>query len=80
MASQRPSQSYDEKTLVALEQALRDVWEVLKAHHPSHDWDFLAQGRDGVRTMARRTSIAKAQPAVAAGNIRAAILFSRGRM
>ena len=25
--------------LLALEQALRDVWEVLKAHDPYGDWD-----------------------------------------
>ena len=39
MASQYLSQSYSERTLLALEQALRDVWQVLKAHDPYHDWD-----------------------------------------
>jgi hypothetical protein len=48
MASQRPSQSYDEKTVVALEQALRDVWQVLKAHHPSHDWDRDSEFQQGL--------------------------------
>ena len=43
MASQYLSQSYSERTLLALEQALRDVWQVLKAHDPYHDW-----GRDSV--------------------------------
>jgi len=48
MASRRPSQSYDEKTVVALEQALRDVWQVLKAHHPSHDWDRDSEFQQGL--------------------------------
>ena len=48
MASQRPSQSYDEKTVVALEQALRDVWQVLKARHPSHDWDRDSEFHQGL--------------------------------
>jgi hypothetical protein len=39
MASQQPPKSHDETTLVALEQALRDVCQVLKAHDPYHDWD-----------------------------------------
>ena len=39
MASQHLSQSYSEKTLLALEQALRDVWQVFEAHDPYHDWD-----------------------------------------
>jgi hypothetical protein len=30
--------SYDDMTLHALEQALRDVWQVLKAHDPCGDW------------------------------------------
>ena len=38
MPSQHP-QSYDDETLQALEQALRDVWQVLKAHDPCGDWD-----------------------------------------
>jgi hypothetical protein len=36
MASQHPP-TYDDITAHALEQALRDVWEVLKAHDPHHD-------------------------------------------
>ena len=36
MASQHPPRSYDDMTLLTLEQALRDVWEVLKAHDPHH--------------------------------------------
>ena len=39
MASRQPPKSYDETTLQALEQALRDVWQVLKAHDPLRDWD-----------------------------------------
>ena len=39
MASQHPPRSYDETTLQALEQALRDVWQVLKAHDPFRDWN-----------------------------------------
>jgi hypothetical protein len=39
MASQHPPRSYDEITLRALEQALREVWQVLKAHDPDRDWD-----------------------------------------
>ena len=39
MASQYPSKSYDEMTLLALEQALREVRRVLKEHDPYHDWD-----------------------------------------
>jgi hypothetical protein len=38
MASQYQPQSYDDNTLQALEQALRDVWQVLKAHDPHGDW------------------------------------------
>jgi hypothetical protein len=38
MASQHPP-TYDDITAHALEQALRDVWEVLKAHDPHHDPD-----------------------------------------
>ncbi len=29
---------YDDETLAALEQALRDVWHVLKAHDPYPNW------------------------------------------
>ena len=39
MVSQHPPRLYDETTLQALEQALRDVWQVLKAHDPFRDWD-----------------------------------------
>ena len=39
MASRQPRKSYDETTLQALEQALKDVWQVLKAHDPLRDWD-----------------------------------------
>ena len=38
MASQQPK-SHDETSLVAVEQALRDVCQVLKAHDPDRDWD-----------------------------------------
>lgn len=38
MASQYPPRSYDERTLQALEQALRDVCQVLKAHNHYLDW------------------------------------------
>jgi hypothetical protein len=34
MASQRPPRSSDDMILFALEQALREVWAVLKAHDP----------------------------------------------
>ena len=34
-----PSRRYSDATLFALEQAMRDVWEVLKAHSPSSDWN-----------------------------------------
>ena len=33
------SPSYDEATLHTLEDALRDVWMVLKAHDPFGDWN-----------------------------------------
>jgi hypothetical protein len=39
LASKDPPRNYDEKTLLALEKALKDVWEVLKAHNPYKDWD-----------------------------------------
>jgi hypothetical protein len=32
MASRNPPRSYDDATLDALEEALKDVWQVLKAH------------------------------------------------
>ena len=38
MASRNPPRSYDDATLDALEEALRDVWQVLKAHDPYPDW------------------------------------------
>jgi hypothetical protein len=38
MGSRNPPRSYDDATLVALEEALRDVWQVLKAHDPYPDW------------------------------------------
>ena len=39
MASQHPARGYDEITLLALEQALKDVWQVLRAHDFYRDWD-----------------------------------------
>ena len=39
MASQYPLKRYDEPTLDVLEQVLREVWAVLKAHEPLRDWD-----------------------------------------
>jgi hypothetical protein len=39
MASQAPQKNHDETTLVALEQALRDVCQVLKARDPNRDWE-----------------------------------------
>jgi hypothetical protein len=39
MASQQSPKRHNETTLVALEQALRDVCQVLKAHDPDRDWD-----------------------------------------
>ena len=38
MAPQPPRKYHDERTLVVLEQALRDVCQVLKAHDPDRDW------------------------------------------
>jgi len=32
------ARAYDDETLNALEQALREVWEVLKAHEPYPGW------------------------------------------
>jgi hypothetical protein len=43
MASQKTPKSQDQITLVALEQALRDVCQVLKAHDPDRDWDTDAE-------------------------------------
>ena len=44
MAFQNPPETYDEATLLALEQALRDVWQVLEAHdfyrHSDRDEEF----------------------------------------
>ena len=39
MASQQPRKNHDETALVALEQAFRDVCQVLRAHDPDRDWD-----------------------------------------
>jgi hypothetical protein len=39
MASQAQPTYHDESTLVALEQALRDVCQVLKTHDPDRDWE-----------------------------------------
>jgi len=39
MASKYQARSYNDATLAALEHALRDVWEVLKAHNPDGDWE-----------------------------------------
>lgn len=44
MATQNPTKRYDVATLVALEQALKDVWEVLEAHHPHQDWNVYPGG------------------------------------
>ena len=38
MASQNKISHYDEETLAALEQALLDVWQVLKARSPNPSW------------------------------------------
>ena len=40
MSSYHPGNHYDEETLGALEQALRDVWLVLKAHQPYPEWEI----------------------------------------
>jgi hypothetical protein len=39
MASQKPPPVYDDDMLCALEDALRQVWQVLKAHDPYPDWE-----------------------------------------
>jgi hypothetical protein len=48
MASQYLSQSYSERTLLALEQALGNVWQVLEAHDPYHDWDRDSEFKQGL--------------------------------
>ena len=48
MGSRPPPKSYDETTLQALEQALKDVWQVLKAHDPCRDWDKDTDFRRGL--------------------------------
>ena len=39
MSSNHNGSAYDDATLTALELALRDVWQVLKAHDPYPNWD-----------------------------------------
>jgi hypothetical protein len=39
MTPQARPTHHDESTLVALERALRDVCQVLKAHDPDRDWE-----------------------------------------
>lgn len=39
MTSKQLPKSHDETTLRVLEQALRDVCQVLKAHDPDRDWE-----------------------------------------
>ena len=40
MGSYRPPQHYyDDQTLHAIEEAMRDVWMVLKAHQPYRGWE-----------------------------------------
>ena len=48
MASQQPPKNHEETTLLALEQALKDVWQALKAHDPDRDWDKDADFRRGL--------------------------------
>jgi hypothetical protein len=48
MGSRLPPKSYDETTLQALERALKDVLQVLKAHEPFRDWDKDADFRRGL--------------------------------
>jgi hypothetical protein len=44
MASKNPPRGvYDDATLDALEQALTDIWQVLKAHAPYPDWEVDAE-------------------------------------
>ena len=40
MASTHSNAFYDDETLRALELALRDIWQVLKAHEPYPNWDL----------------------------------------
>ena len=39
MVSPNLRRTYSDTTLFTLEQAMRDVWEVLEAHAPCSDWD-----------------------------------------
>ena len=39
MGSPHNRRIYSDTTLFSLELAMRDVWEVLKAHAPRSDWD-----------------------------------------
>ena len=39
MAPQAPPKHHDETTLVVLEQVLKDVCQVLKAHDPDRNWE-----------------------------------------
>jgi hypothetical protein len=39
MASRNRPRHYDDAMLAALEKALADVWQVLKAHGPYPDWN-----------------------------------------
>jgi hypothetical protein len=39
MASRHPLKKHDARTWDSLERALRDVWQVLKAHDPYLHWD-----------------------------------------
>jgi hypothetical protein len=38
MGSYRPRHYYDDETLRVMEEALRDVWAILKAHQPYPGW------------------------------------------
>jgi hypothetical protein len=60
MASQNPPESYDEATLLALEQALRDVWQVLEAH----DFYRNSDRDDECKTNLARTLMALADAGV----------------
>lgn len=48
MTYPRSTRSFEETTLQAVEGALRDVWEVLKAREPSHDWDTNSEFQEGL--------------------------------
>jgi len=50
MASQNPPRSSDDMILFALEQALREVWAVLKAHDPHGYLDKMTVCRRPSRT------------------------------